>query len=235
MFQRRSSARRGSSKEEDGAVDHRTLVGIQRRAETRSRIVEAALQVYSRMGADAPVIDDFVKAAGVSRGTFYNHFTTTAELLEATIDFFAEALAQAIVDAIDPAADVVASAATAMRLHLHWVTADPKVCAFFAKVPRVGEIGRRHAQAQYRRGVASGAFLPMADHAASDLMFGTVNETVRRVARSPDEPKCLDQVVVAVLTGLGVAAPKIQKVMAQPLPPLDRPVRAVAAGEREDS
>ena len=34
-------------------------------------------------GPDIPVVDDFVKAAGVSRGTFYNYFKSTSELFEA--------------------------------------------------------------------------------------------------------------------------------------------------------
>ena len=66
------------------SVDHRTRVGRERRARTESRIVEAALHVFAERGPDAPVIDEFVRAAGVSRGTFYNHFESVEELLHAT-------------------------------------------------------------------------------------------------------------------------------------------------------
>ncbi|MFD2272333.1 TetR/AcrR family transcriptional regulator [Undibacterium arcticum] len=36
-----------------------------------------------KKGPDLPVIDDFIAAAGVARGTFYNYFNTTSELLAA--------------------------------------------------------------------------------------------------------------------------------------------------------
>lgn len=224
MFDHRTSGisddEQGSAAARAAAVDHRTRVGLRRRANTRSRILDAALQVYADKGADAPVIDDFVQMAGVSRGTFYNHFKTTAELLEATITCFADQLAGSIVEALKGSDDVVANAAIAMRLHLHWVTADPKICAFFAKVPRVGEVGRRHARAQYRRGIETGAFVAIDDDAADDLMFGTLHETVRRVARSPDRPVRLDPVVATILAGLGVKPDKIDEVMRLPLPGL---------------
>ncbi len=210
----------GNDSVPEPAVSYRTRTGWHRRAEMRTRILEAALQVYAEKGADVPVTDDFVKAAGVSRGSLYNHFATPAELLEATIECFANELAQAIVDAIEPSDDVVANAATAMRLHLHWVTADPMICAFFAKIPQVGEAGRRHAQAQYRRGIEIGAFSAVDEDAANDLLFGTLYETIRRVARSPDKPMRLDEVVTRVLTGLGVNRAKIEEVMRLPLPPI---------------
>ena len=46
----------------------------------RLRIIEAALRVFAEKGPDVAVIDDFIHAAGVARGTFYNHFRTTEDL-----------------------------------------------------------------------------------------------------------------------------------------------------------
>src|SRR5512137_1877770 len=65
-------------------ADHRPRVGRERRARMRLRIIESALRVFAEKGPEAAVIDDFIKAAGVARGTFYNHFRTTEELLIAT-------------------------------------------------------------------------------------------------------------------------------------------------------
>ena len=49
------------------AVDHRTRVGRERRARTQARILETALGVFAVKGPSTPVIDDFIKAAGVAR------------------------------------------------------------------------------------------------------------------------------------------------------------------------
>src|SRR5512135_2111827 len=82
-------------------VDHRTRVGRERSARTETRILEAALRVFADMGPDAPKIDDFVKAAGISRGTFYNHFESVEELLEATSEWTTREVIEAIETAIE--------------------------------------------------------------------------------------------------------------------------------------
>ena len=49
----------------------------------RGRLLEAAARVMANQGSDSAKIDTFIRAAGVARGTFYNHFKTREELLEA--------------------------------------------------------------------------------------------------------------------------------------------------------
>src|SRR5690606_35541607 len=63
--------------------DHRTRVGQARREKTRARLMHSAVTVFAEKGPDLPVIDDFIGAAGVARGTFYNYFNPTSELLVA--------------------------------------------------------------------------------------------------------------------------------------------------------
>ena len=59
----------------------------ERSARTETRILEAALGVFADMGPDAPKIDDFAQAAGVSRGTFYNYFESVDALLADTSEW----------------------------------------------------------------------------------------------------------------------------------------------------
>ncbi|MDX3883711.1 MAG: helix-turn-helix domain-containing protein [Sphingomonas sp.] len=47
----------------------------QQRRATRARIVDAALAVFERRGMAAATIEEILGAAGVSRATFYAHFT----------------------------------------------------------------------------------------------------------------------------------------------------------------
>ena len=53
----------------------------QQREETRRRLFEAALEVFRRDGVAGCRIDDIVRAAGVSRGSFYFHFPTKDDVL----------------------------------------------------------------------------------------------------------------------------------------------------------
>ena len=62
-------------------LDHRPAVAIQRREKMRARLIEAAVLVVAGKGLENTVIDDIVAQAGVSRGTFYNHFAAVPDLM----------------------------------------------------------------------------------------------------------------------------------------------------------
>jgi hypothetical protein len=49
--------------------DHRVRTGAARSEQTRRKLLVAALAVFAEKGTDAPVIDDFIAAAAVARGT----------------------------------------------------------------------------------------------------------------------------------------------------------------------
>jgi AcrR family transcriptional regulator len=84
----------------------------------RQRLLESALIVFSEKGPEAPVIDDVIKLAGVSRGSFYNYFKTNDELLEAV----AVVIRNDIIRIVDPVlrehTDPVARIALGLRLLL---------------------------------------------------------------------------------------------------------------------
>ena len=131
-------------------INHRTRVGAERRARMRLRILEAAVQVFAEKGGDLPVIDDFIRAADVSRGTFYNYFRTTAELLEATVAWLADDVIRSIDPEVAAIRDPALRLATAVRMYLRWAAADPEWCRFMAKIPRI------HRGAAHQAGFAPG-------------------------------------------------------------------------------
>ncbi len=55
----------------------------QRKLETRQRLLDAAEQVFSRMGYEAASVLDITEAANVSKRTFYLHFNDKEDLVEA--------------------------------------------------------------------------------------------------------------------------------------------------------
>jgi AcrR family transcriptional regulator len=60
----------------------------------RDRVLEAAKEAFTRLGADAS-LDDIAKQAGVGAGTLYRHFPSRDELLEAVYRTEVEKLAAA--------------------------------------------------------------------------------------------------------------------------------------------
>lgn len=203
-----------------GPVNHRTLVGEHRSTATRARILAAAAQVFSVKGMDTPVIDDFVRAAGISRGTFYNYFSTTTELLDATVEWLREDMNRSIVKFVSGMSDPVQQSATAMRLYLRWATTTPMLSACVGRLPQISASAWMQARKEMVEGMRRGAFTVPSVDVACDLAFGTLGEAIRRAAREPETPLVCDDVVAVILTGLGVHQNHIREAMALPLPTL---------------
>ena len=54
--------------------------------ETRSRILQSAIDLFSKEGYDATGVAEICTAAGVSKGAFYHHFPTKQALFLALLD-----------------------------------------------------------------------------------------------------------------------------------------------------
>ncbi|HEY6100982.1 MAG TPA: helix-turn-helix domain-containing protein, partial [Anaeromyxobacter sp.] len=135
-------------------IDHRTRVGRQRSARTASRIVQAALRVFAERGPDAPVIDEFVQAAGVARGTFYNHFESVEELLQATSAWTTREVVADIAAAMAGLEGPTLRLGVGLRLFFARALRDPVWCRFVARVWNVGglELPGRDLEAGIQQG-----------------------------------------------------------------------------------
>jgi AcrR family transcriptional regulator len=58
----------------------------QRSEETRAKILEAAIKLFSTRGYNKASVDDICKEAGISKGAFYHHFKTKQALFLALLD-----------------------------------------------------------------------------------------------------------------------------------------------------
>lgn len=57
---------------------------------SKTKLLDAALQVIRRQGYAATSVDDICAAAGVSKGSFFHHFKSKEELALAAAEHFAE-------------------------------------------------------------------------------------------------------------------------------------------------
>jgi TetR/AcrR family transcriptional repressor of nem operon len=60
------------------------------RHESKTRFLEAALQVIRAKGYSATTVEDVCGAAGLTKGSFFHHFDSKEELALAVADFFTE-------------------------------------------------------------------------------------------------------------------------------------------------
>jgi len=68
----------------------------QRSEETRTKILEAAVKLFSARGFNAASVDEICAEAGISKGAFYHHFESKQALFLALLDGWLQAIDTAI-------------------------------------------------------------------------------------------------------------------------------------------
>jgi AcrR family transcriptional regulator len=68
----------------------------QRSEETRAKIMEAAIKLFSTRGYNKASVDDICESAGISKGAFYHHFKSKQSLFLALLDGWLEFIDNAI-------------------------------------------------------------------------------------------------------------------------------------------
>lgn len=155
-----------------------------RSEETRSRILEAALRLFSQSGYEAASVDDICAAAGVSKGAFYHHFPTKQAVFLQLLDNWLAGLDEQFSQARQ-GAENVAEIFMRMTASVPGIFRDadrrlPMFLEFWAQASR-DEAVWKATIAPYRRyrdyfasliqqGIAEGVFRPVDPQAAARLV-----------------------------------------------------------------
>ena len=203
-------------------INHRTRVGKQRRERTRQKILEAALQVYARMGTDAPLIDDFIAEAEISRGTFYNHFSSTSELLQATVEWLNSDIIESIEGEIRNQTDPLLRLAIGVRYWLDKAEHDLTWAAFVARPDFIKGLSFEPVKRDLHLGREAGLFRFPNERVAFDLLAGTLILAMRGYVDGGVPEGYTADIIRVLLQGLGVNSDQIEEVLALPLPTMRR-------------
>ena len=202
-------------------LDHRTRVGADRREKMRMRLIESAMLVFAGYGADGSVIDEVIRTAEVSRGTFYNYFRTHEELLTAVAGEVANQMLQIVDPVVRGQADPAARVAYGVRLTLKVARAHPHLAAFLARVgppalnqqSLVTEVLPRDLAA----GMASGRFDEKHPRLAFDLVTGPVLAGLHTLMTTDVPETYAEDMAQAVLMALGVTPATARKLANLPI------------------
>jgi len=204
------------------AVDPRTAAAAIRRARMRDRLLDAVLDLYQPgQGSGSLVIDDVIRAAEVSRGSFYKYFDS----LDAAVNELGERMTADLIadfrrlfdDVADPLVRAVGGAAMAMARAWH----DPRWGGFTCRVDYVDYFARasmfdllvRDALDAARDG---GQMQFRSIDVAVDLIVGMTIEARRRLMLRSVEPRAyIDEMIERTFAGLGadpaaIAAASVQ-------------------------
>lgn len=213
------------------AINRQMRVGLARREKTRALLIHSALRVFAKKGPDLPVIDDFIAAAGVARGTFYNYFKTTGELLAAV----AGEMSDEVLGSVDPEVlkfdDPAARVSMGTRLYVQMARRYPIWGEFLTR------IGSRHAvrgklldvylTRDIAMGMAQGRFAAANALVARDIVLGSIFYGIETLITEPAHRHHTEYMMCTVLHGMGLAEDEARSIAFMPLPEirdLDGPI-----------
>jgi AcrR family transcriptional regulator len=133
-------------------------VGVARwEPNTRERLVQAALDLFTEQGYDATTVNEIAERAGVTKMTFFRHFPDKREVLFAAgQEVHSQILADAIAAAPDPATPLQAVAAALDALSATF-TDDRREFAARLRVVVAGQRELRERAASKHNGLVEAA------------------------------------------------------------------------------
>jgi AcrR family transcriptional regulator len=195
-----------------------------RKAHTRQKLVDAARVMLAEDTAGTASIQDITDAADVGFGSFYNHFSSKAELFEAAVEDVLEETGQLLdrlgTDVDDPATAFARSVRLAVRLaKTHPEMAKVLVRHGMAYMDSDRGLAPR-ALRDIRDGIAAGRFEVANPQLALACVAGSLLATLHLSLTQPelvDDAAC-DQLAEQLLRMLGLAADDARALASAPLP-----------------
>lgn len=201
--------------------------GAQRRERTRRKLLAASMRVFSEQSIDGPLIDDFIAAAGVARGTFYNHFKTTQELLDAVTSELSDAILINIDKVVLTIDDPLQRLATGCLLYMHIGVDVPSWGAFLVRTGirsrSIGKLVDVYMTRDLELARKAGKLEYPSLRTARDLMLSIVTQAILTVIDEAAPREHLRQMLALGLHGIGVTVPLARKMSQLALPPVPLP------------
>lgn len=208
--------------------DRRVQIGRERRVRTRTKIVAAAFEVFGEEAGLYARIEDVAEKAGVTRATFYNHFTGMAELRDALTFEVTHDFLEAVTAAITQLPDARHRSSCAVRFYLRRARTDRRWAWSMINMSAAGIIFGaetfRQAEETLREGVAEGVFALPSVELGRDLLLGTTLASMASIVRSAMPRDYPETVACHILLGLGVPLDEAALCAQIPLPPLKSPI-----------
>jgi len=184
------------------------------------------MEVFSSKGVDATVIEDLIEQAQVSRGTFYNYFRTTEEVMAAVQQDVGNELLSLVDMAIADRQDPAERLACGVRMVLQTARHFPQVGRFISRVGMTRSMDHMPALGYLLRDLleatATGRFHLADPMLGLDLVVGTTNAALLSLSMRSDLTDAYPQeITFHILLGLGMTRAAARKLV-------DKPISAVS-------
>jgi AcrR family transcriptional regulator len=198
-----------------------------KRERTRKKILEAAFGLIGNEQGLTVRIEQICAAAHVSRGTFYNYFTSLEQLFEVLAIELSHDLNRALVSTVDQIRSHAEGANAAVQHYLNYARRDPAwawaMVHLSAFGPPFGAESWDACQRSIAKGIEAGEFDVPNATVGRDLMTGTVMASVRTMLRSGGGRSQSRVVAYHLLRALGVPDARAKDIAESPLPDIVAP------------
>jgi AcrR family transcriptional regulator len=169
--------------------DHRPKMAEKKRLLMRTRLLDAAMRVFAEPGGTTPVIDDVIREAKVSRGTFYRYFDSLDQVLVALGQELSNQMTTDILPLYDILDEPWKRFSVGFRLFLVRALLDRKWAGF---VTRVDAWPHHALVAEYMSrdlasGVASGEMKLQRIDAAADFLMGAAAHGIQAILQNVEK------------------------------------------------
>ncbi|MEO8467071.1 MAG: TetR/AcrR family transcriptional regulator [Gammaproteobacteria bacterium] len=191
-----------------------------KRERTRKAMLDAAFGLIGNEKGLTVRIEEICAAAHISRGTFYNYFTSLEELFEVLAIELSHDLNRALVSTFDETQSHAEGANAAIQHYLNYARRDPAWAWAMVHLSAFGpSFGAEAWEACHRsisKGIEAGEFDVPNATVGRDLMTGTVLATVRTTLRGGrSQPRVI---AYHVLRALGVLDKRAKEIAESQLP-----------------
>lgn len=187
-------------------IDHRSKVAEKKRLLMRAKLLDAAMRVYAENAGSGPVIDDVIREAKVSRGTFYKYFDSLEQVLVALGQELSNQMTSDILPVYDVLPEPWQRAAVGYRVFLVRALLDRKWAGFVTRVdvwPHHTLVAQNMA-ADLEKGKALGQFTFDLVDVATDFLMGASAHSIQAIRQGvPDPNRYMDASVHMALASLG--------------------------------
>jgi AcrR family transcriptional regulator len=204
------------------SLERRAEIGQEKRGRTRKEILSAAYSLVGRKDGHLTCIEEICASTRISRGTFYNYFSSINELFDALayeISHDINMRIRALLLLMPPGAFRVSAGS---RFYLHQVRIDQAwgraMINLTGTGPQFGFASLQHVTQVIAEGIELGEFqIPNAE-VGCDLLMGTVLSAMMTMVRAPFPDDYPEMIARQILIGLGVRPRLIANCIGSELP-----------------
>ena len=204
------------------ALDHRVRVAALRREEMQLHLLFSGLILASTNSIYELEVEDVIKQAEVSRGSFYNYFPSLPALYESLAKQLMQEFSGLIDDSMPNGLDTATRLASTMRMLMRLVVDYPMLGRFLTQIQWPNQSSDTEIFQNIIRdiqlGIKEGCFNNMPASIGANIAIGSLIGGIHTMLLKRPAKGFEDQVTNQVLIGLGVDARSASKIAQAPLP-----------------